>query len=124
MNFIAVNVGDVLKTGQKWFNYEDNVRLTILKINPKNSTFAGTYSIVRELEDVFQFRGAFDPEGITLGWSLAYWNERENDHAFGAWSGYMDKTDNTYKMTLTGIISHQSDRSTSNGQAIFVLEDD
>lgn len=114
----------MLKPYQMWYNYADDVKLEIMKVNSENSTFAGTYGIVHESGiEKFEFRGAFDPMGTTLGWSFAYWNMENNYHSFGAWSGYLEKTINSYKMTMTGIISHQSDHSTSNGPGVFVLQD-
>ena len=124
LNHPSITVSDVLKPQQKWYNYEDNVQLEILRINPVNSTFAGTYGIVHGTTiEKFEFRGAFDPMGITLGWSFSYWNRENNYHSFGAWSGYLEATMGSYKMSTTGLIAHQSDKSTSNGPGTFVLQE-
>jgi hypothetical protein len=62
-------------------------------VNKENSTFAGTYGIIRSKDETaeFPFRGEFDPQGITLGWVVSYWSKNgyENDHALGAWAGYL-----------------------------------
>lgn len=113
-----------MRPDQKWYNYEDNVELMIEKINYDNATIAGTYGIVHDGEiEKFEFRGSFDPDGSTLGWSLSYWNKYENYHANGVWTGYLETTVGGYKMSTSGTIAHQSDHSTTHGEATFVLQD-
>ena len=122
-----VPVGDVIDADQKWHNYDDNVVIKINKVNKANSTFAGTYRIIRDYGTAeFPFRGEFDPRGITIGWVVSYWNENENDHALGAWAGYLrlgpDRVPK-WIISTTRIIAHEDSYNTTTGYDTFVLEE-
>ena len=120
-----INVGDILGPGQIWHNYETSVLLAVDKVNTINSTFAGTYGIVSDgTISKFPFRGEFDPNGITIGWVVSYWNEYVNDHALGAWAGYarIDLATRRAILSLTRIIAHQDSYNTTTGYDTFVLE--
>ena len=121
-----VPIGDILAPDQKWRNYDDDVVLKVDKVNKMNSTFAGTYGIIRADETAeFPFRGEFDPQGITVGWVVSYWNQEENDHALGAWAGYArlspDRIPN-WIISTTRIIAHEDNYNTTTGYDTFVLE--
>ena len=111
---------------QKWKNYENDVILKIDKVNKINSTFAGTYGIIRNDEIAeFPFRGEFDPQGITIGWVVSYWREDENDHAMGAWTGYLRFVASraaVWTITTTRIIAHENNCNTTTGYDTFALE--
>lgn len=100
--------------------------LTIDKVNKANSTFAGTYGIIRNYGTAeFPFRGEFDPQGITVGWVVSYWNEDENDHALGAWAGYMGFAAGRvlrWTFAMTRIIAHEDSYNTTTGHDTFILE--
>ena len=98
--------------------------LQIGKVNMMNSTFSGTYTINdREENSRFPVRGEFDPDGITIGWVVSYWNKNVNDHALGAWAGYARVESNDKAvLSMTRIIAHQSDRDTTTGWGTYVLE--
>lgn len=121
-------VRDVIAPDQKWRNYVDNVFLVINKVNKENSTFAGTYEIVTRTDTVFEFpfRGEFDPEGITIGWVVTFWNKYQNDHSLGAWAGYAKMESGTQRAELstTRIIAHESTFNTTTGYDTFVLQSD
>ena len=98
--------------------------LQIGKVNMMNSTFSGTYTINdREENSHFPVRGQFDPDGITIGWVVSYWNKDVNDHAVGAWAGYARvESNDKHVLLMTGIIAHQSDIKTTTGYETYVLE--
>ena len=122
------NVGDVLAPGQKWHNYDTGAVLEIEKINKVNSTIAGTYGLTRDPPPTpqFPFRGEFDPNGITVGWVVSYWNDNINYHSVGAWAGYLkyspDLESGKYVLSMSRIIAHQSDENTTSGYGTFVWE--
>lgn len=96
-------------------------------MNKANSTFAGTYGIIRDEETAeFPFRGEFDPQGITIGWAVSYWNEYENDHALGVWAGYLrlgpDRVPR-WTISTTRLIAHEENYNTTTGYDTFVLEE-
>ena len=95
-------------------------------MNPTNSTFAATYGIITGTRtEEFPLRGQFDPNGITIGWTVSYWNSYENYHSLGAWTGYAKTVPATKNMELsmTVAIAHQENEQTTTGYGIFVLED-
>ena len=123
-------VGDVIAADQKWRNY-DNVVLKIYKVNKANSTFAGTYGIIRSSEETaeFPFRGEYDPKGITLGWVVSYWSASgcENDHAMGVWAGYLKLGNDRvprWTFSTTRLIAHEENYNTTTGYDTFILESD
>ena len=128
LDAVQINVGDILAPYQEWYNYETDASLRIEKVNQVNSTFAGIYDLNREpaASSKFPFRGEFDPRGITVGWVVSYWNAYINDHALGAWAGYMSAgyDRETPSMMMSRIIAHESDRSTTSGTGTFVLKKD
>ena len=89
-----------------------------------NSTFAGTYTINnREENSRFPLRGEFDPNGVTIGWVVSYWNRDVNDHALGAWAGYAKvESDNKHVLSMTGMIAHEDNMQTTSGSGTYVLE--
>jgi hypothetical protein len=99
-------------------------------VNKENSTFAGTYGIIRSKDETaeFPFRGEFDPQGITLGWVVSYWSKNgyENDHALGAWAGYLRLGNYgrapRWIFSTTRIIAHEDNYNTTTGYDTFVLE--
>lgn len=117
-------IGDILAPGQKWHNYETDVVVQIDKVNTMNSTFAGTYTINnREENSRFPIRGEFDPNGVTIGWVVSYWNRDVNDHALGAWAGYAKvESDNKHVLSMTGMIAHEDNMQTTSGSGTYVLE--
>ena len=121
-----VPVGNVIAADQKWQNYNLSVILKIDKVNKANSTFAGTYGIVRNDETAeFPFRGEFDPKGITIGWVVSYWNEYENNHALGAFAGYLKLGGDRiprWTIPVTRIITHE-DTTTDCGFDGFTLQE-
>ena len=81
-------------------------------MNIVNATFAATYDIIRRSStDVFPIRGEFDPEGVSIGWVVSYWNKYMNDHAIGAWAGYLEREGDREKPSIvtTRLISHNGD---------------
>ena len=117
-------IGDILAPGQKWHNYETDVVVQIDKVNTMNSTFAGTYTINnREENSRFPIRGEFDPNGVTIGWVVSYWNRDVNDHALGAWAGYAKvESDNKSVLSMTRLIAHEDNMQTTIGYGTYVLE--
>ena len=117
-------VGDILAPGQKWHNYETDVVVQIDKVNTMNSTFSGTYTINNRVENSrFPIRGEFDPNGMTIGWVVSYWNRDVNDHALGAWAGYVKiESDNKAVLSLTTMIAHEDNMQTTIGSGTYVLE--
>ena len=126
LDAVQINVGDILAPNQEWYNSGDGASLRIEKVNKENSTFAGIYDLNREPppSSKFPFRGEFDPQGITVGWVVSYWNTYVNDHALGAWAGYMSIGHETGKpfIATTGMIAHESDRNTTSGTGNFELK--
>ena len=125
-DYDTIPVGKIIAADQKWYNHDDNVVLKIDKVNNETSTFAGTYGIIRNDETAeFPFRGEFDPQGITVGWVVSYWNEYENDHALGAWAGYLGFAAGRilrWTISTTRIIAHEDSYNTTTGRDIFILE--
>ena len=131
MHSDVVNVGDIIAADQKWYNSDDSAVLKINKVNKANSTFAGTYGIIRSSDETakFPFRGEYDPKGITLGWVVSYWSALgcENDHAVGVWAGYLKLgNDRVPKWTFstTRLIAHEENYNTTTGYDTFTLEED
>lgn len=124
-------VRDVLSPGQKWINHDDTVRITIDKVNTENATFAATYTILRESNANFPIRGEFDPDGVSIGWVVSYWNRDGNDHALGVWAGYVESEnvwpepmDDTSTIVTTRLITHNGNSAdTTVGFDRFRLED-
>ena len=124
---VHISVGDVLAPNQNWRNRDNSAVLMIDKVNKINSTFAGTYAIIRDdiRNTEFPFRGEFDPQGITIGWVVSYWNDQVNDHALGVWAGYVSSLPDKnpeWIMTTTRIIAHDDNSNTTTGIDVFVLE--
>jgi hypothetical protein len=125
---VYISVGDVLAPDQKWRNRDNSAVLMIDKVNKINSTFAGAYAIIRDdiKNSEFPFRGEFDPQGITIGWVVSYWNDQVNDHALGAWAGYVTSTlpdkNPEWIITATRIIAHEGNSNTTTGIDVFVLQ--
>ena len=120
-------IGDVLKVGQKLYAEEYDAELEILKINTENSTIAGYYSLPHgTMREKFEFRGLFDPKGITVGWTVSYWSESENYHSAGVWSGYLIAFSGRpgYAIKTTYLITHESDKSTTTGSMVFELKEE
>ena len=44
-------IGDVIDVGQNWHTNNDSAVLKIYEVNKADSTFAGTYQIIRSLDD-------------------------------------------------------------------------
>ena len=117
----------MLTPGQRWFNYRDNAAVTISLVNARNATFAGDYELISDETlkvEKFPLRGQFDPEGITVGWTVSYWNSYENYHSLGVWTGYVKRapTTNDLELTMTGSIAHEDNEDTTTGSALFVLQ--
>ena len=117
----------MLAPGQRWFNYRDNSAVTISVVNARNATFAGDYELISEgtqKVEKFPLRGLFDPVGITVGWTVSYWNSYENYNSLGAWTGYMKRapTTNEWELTMTVAIAHQDGEDTTTGSGIFILQ--
>jgi hypothetical protein len=117
---VYISVGGVLAPDQKWRNRDNSAVLMIDKVNKINSTFAGAYAIIRDdiKNSEFPFRGEFDPQGITIGWVVSYWNDQVNDHALGAWAGYVASTlpdkNPEWIITATRIIAHENNSNTTS----------
>ena len=117
--------GGGLAPGQKWRNYDTTAVLEIEKVNKVNSTFAGTYVITNEPSSSrFPFRGEFDPDGITVGFVVSYWNKYVNYHAIGAWTGYLkiEPESRQCVLSMSSMIAHESNQNTTSGSDTFVLE--
>ena len=126
---VRIPVKDVLAPGQKWRNNDTNTQVVIKidNVNTVNSTFSATYGIIRGTTiSEFPLRGEFDPDGITIGWVVSYWNKHENDHALGAWSGYasLDMVTHEPRLSTTRIIVHEDNYNTTTGYDIFDLQVD
>ena len=69
----------------------------------------------------FPLRGQFDPEGITIGWVVSFWNKYQNNHVLGAWAGYAKKDPSTQRVELstTVITAHESNLNTTTGYDTF-----
>lgn len=96
-------------------------------VNKINSTFAGIYAIIRDdiRNTEFPLRGEFDPQGTTIGWVVSYWNDQTNDHALGAWAGYVSSLPDKlpeWIITATRIIAHEDSSNTTTGIDVFVLQ--
>lgn len=65
--------------------------LHVYEVNKTDSTFAGTYQIIRSMDDFseFPFHGQYNPKGITIGWVVTYWSafEYRNNDTVVAWAG-------------------------------------
>ena len=119
-----IYVGDLLAPGQKWYNYDTTAQIVIDRLNTQNATFAGTYQITNEGATAhFPFRGEFDPEGITIGWVVSYWNEYINYHSLGVWTGYARVAPESQRpsLSMSGLIAHQDNSNTTSGYSTFVL---
>ena len=62
--------------------------------------------------------------GITVGWTVSYWNSYENYHSLGSWTGYVKRapTDGKYELTMTVAIAHEENEDTTTGEGLFILE--
>ena len=118
-----IYAGDLLAPGQKWYNYDTYAQIVIDKLNTKNATFAGTYQITnRDVPANFPFRGEFDPEGITIGWVVSYWNKDINYHSLGVWTGYAGVApERRPYLSMSRLIAHQDNSNTTSGYGTFVL---
>ena len=84
-------VGSVIAANQKWYKDDDhNIFLKIDEVDNKTATFAGTYGIIQNNGTTeFPYIGEFNAQGVTIGWVVSYWNERENNHTLSAWAGIL-----------------------------------
>ena len=121
-----VSASSVLAPGQKWFNQHDNSIVEIEKVNSLNATFSATYGLIKgSVTERFPLRGQFDPQGITIGWSVSYWNSYENYHSLGVWTGYVCRgvgsLGTVLQLSMTVAIAHGDDKDTTTGSGQFVL---
>ncbi len=94
-------------------------------MNSENATFAATYTILEEHNSVFPIRGEFDPQGVSIGWVVSYWNEYVNYHSLGAWAGYVDliKADRPSIVTTRLITHNGNPADTTVGFDTFMIQD-
>ena len=100
-------IGDVIDVGQNWHTNNDSAVLKIYEVNKADSTFAGTYQIIRSLDDFaeFPFHGQYNPKGITLGWVVTYWSpfERRKNHTVVAWAGSLRMGESGWILSTTRV---------------------
>ena len=116
-------VGDIIYPPQKWHTKNNSAVLKIYEVNKTDSTFAGTYQIIRSLDDFseFPFHGQYNPKGITIGWVVTYWStfEYRNNHTVVAWAGSLRPGESGWILSATRV---SYDFSMPAVDDIFILD--
>ena len=124
---VTHTVGSIIAPDQKWIsdNWPD-IYFKIDEVNNKTATFAGTFRYVEEngMATKFPLRGKFDPQGLTIGWIVSFWNKHENDYVLVTWVGRLKINFSAGPVLraviyATRTIAHDSGPGTDSDQGSF-----
>ena len=120
---------DIITKHQKWRReYPNNVVLKIYELNKENSTFSGTFGIIRGKDELVEFplQGQYSPEHTLIGWVVSYQSALgyENDHAIGVWVGNLEcifiGLEQTWSFGTNHIAVHEEPFNTTMDYTNFV----